>query len=172
LAGGLKIRGSGRLHCVDVFDASGDPPSIPHYQIIWVAFGARPLREVFDENIADAGLSDWVEVHPGDAGEIGRAWKTPLDLLYLDGDQSPAGARAAFDGFAPWLKPGGIIMLHNSIEREYEEGHDGQYLLAKTEVLPPQYDEVKTFGSTTFARKTEAVPVDGARDSEDMAAQE
>ena len=153
LAGARKVAGGGRLHCVDTFDASGDAPSVPHYHAIWLAFGARPLREVFEENIADAGLADWVEIHAGDAAAIGRAWSTPIDLLFLDGDQSPAGVRAAYDGFGPWLKVGGVIALHNSAEREYEREHDGHYRLARTQLRPPSYGDIRLVGSTTFARK-------------------
>jgi predicted O-methyltransferase YrrM len=153
LAGARKLAGSGKLHCIDTFDASGDPPSVPHYHAIWLAFGARPLREVFEENIADAGLADWVEIHAGDAAEIGETWSTPIDLLFLDGDQSPAGARAAYDAFELWLKPGGVIALHNSVEREYEAEHDGHYLLARAELHPPRFGEIRIIGSTTFARK-------------------
>ena len=153
LAGARKLAGSGKLHCVDTFNGSGDPHSVPHYHAIWLALGARPFREVFDENISDAGLSDWVEVHAGYAAGVGRTWSAPIDLLFLDGDQSPGGVRLAYEGFSKWLKPGGVIALHNSAERKYEPGHDGHYQLARTVVRPPRYGEIRIVGSTTFGRK-------------------
>ena len=153
LAGSRKLKGAGKVHCVDPFDGSGDSYSVPHYESIIVAFGARSPGEHFEKNIGSAGLSDWVEVHQGTAEEIATAWTTPIDLLILDGDQSPAGVRAAYEGWSPWLKPGGVIALHNSSPREYGAEHDGHFLVATKEIQPPRYIERRLVGSITFARK-------------------
>jgi MMP 1-O-methyltransferase len=155
LAGARKLRGSGRVHCVDPFDGSGDSFSVPHYNAIIMAFGARPPREHFEKHVRDAGLSDWVEVHQGKAEEIASDWTAAIDLLVLDGDQSPAGARAAYLNWSPWLKPGGIIALHNSNPREYATDHDGHYLIATEEIQPPDYIERRLIGSITFAHKAQ-----------------
>jgi len=153
LGGARKMKGSGEAHCVDRFDGSGDAFSTPHYHAIWLALGARPFREIFDENIADAGLSDWISVHDGDAELIGRRWSKPIDMLFLDGDQSPEGVRAVYDAWSPWLKNGAVIALHNSAPREYEQHHDGHYILARKEIRAPSYEDIRLVGSTTFARK-------------------
>jgi hypothetical protein len=65
LAGARKLRGSGKLHCVDPFDGSGDAFSVPIYNNLLDANGVKPLRQCFDENIHAADLQDWVEVHQG-----------------------------------------------------------------------------------------------------------
>jgi predicted O-methyltransferase YrrM len=153
LAGARKLKGAGKVHCIDPFDGSGDSYSVPHYDAIIMAFGALSPREHFDRHVSAAGVSDWVEVHQGFAEEIATEWTTPIDLLILDGDQSPAGARAAYEGYSPWLKPGGVIALHNSSPREYTLEHDGHYLIAREEIHPPGYVERHLIGSITFARK-------------------
>jgi MMP 1-O-methyltransferase len=150
LAGARKRRGSGSVHCIDPFDASGDPFSIPVYRGVANA-DARPLRQRFQANIARAGLTGWVEVHQGTAASVAAGWTVPIDMLFLDGDQSPDGARLAYDSWAPFLKTGGVIALHNSNERAYAQGHDGHHLLAVHVVRPPQYDDVRCVGTTTFA---------------------
>src|SRR5262249_55192493 len=48
LAGARKLRGSGKVHCVDPFDASGDAFSVPIYREIRDAEDA-PLRRRFDD---------------------------------------------------------------------------------------------------------------------------
>ena len=154
MAGARKLRGSGIVHCVDPFDGSGDPVSLMHYNAILTAFGGRPLQELFQENIDDAGLTEWVQAHRGTAEEVASGWSTPIDLLYLDGDQSPDGARASYEAWTPWLKRNGIIALHNSNPREYEPEHDGYYRLAVEEVHPPGFSNRFVVGSITFGRKT------------------
>lgn len=152
LAGARKMRGSGIVHCVDPFDASGDAFSIPFYQAI--ADSHRlPLRQRFESHLARAGLSDWVHVHQGTAASIAVGWTEPIDMLFLDGDQSPEGANLTYESWAPFLKVGGIIALHNSSEREYDLGHDGHRLLALRRVRLPQYGEIRCVETTTFARK-------------------
>jgi MMP 1-O-methyltransferase len=156
LAGSRKLRGAGKVHCIDPFNGSGDSFSVPHYNAIIEESGVRSLRERFDENMRAAGLSDWVQVHQGTAENIALGWTLPIDLLFFDGDQSPAGARAAYEGWSPWLKPGGVIALHNSNPREYDAEHDGHYLIAVDDIRPPRYIRRRLVGSITFARK--AVP--------------
>jgi GT2 family glycosyltransferase/predicted O-methyltransferase YrrM len=154
LAGARKLKGAGKVHCVDLFDGSGDSFSVPHYNAIISAFGGRSPREHFEKNVRAAGLDDWVELHQGDAAAIATDWTTAIDMLILDGDQSPAGVRAAYEGWSPWLKPGGVIALHNSAPRSYQPQHDGHYLVATEQIQPPHYTERHLVGSITFARKT------------------
>ena len=153
LAGARKLSGSGKVHCVDPFDASGDAFSVPVYRAIERGLGGS-LRRQFDDNIRRAGLSDWVETHQGTAAEIAAGWRQPIDMLFLDGDQSPAGARLAYERWAPFLRRGGIIALHNSRSGSYDDGHDGHRRLVVEAIRPPEYDDVRCVGTTTFARKT------------------
>lgn len=151
LAGPRKVRGSGKVHCIDPFDCSGDAFSVPVYQKLLAAVGGGTLRQRFDENIARVGLTNWVEVHQGRADEIAAAWSSPVDLLMLDGDQSRRGARAAYECWLPFLKPGGIIAVHNTEPRVYAPDHDGNRQLALEEILPPRFTDVRMIGATTFA---------------------
>jgi predicted O-methyltransferase YrrM len=155
LAGVRKLQGSGKVHCVDPFDGSGDRFSVPFYDEIIAQSPSRSQRENFERNLRLAGLSRWVEVHPGTAVEIAATWTTPIDMLFFDGDQSPAGVRAAYEAWSPWLKPGGTIALHNSNPREYEpdSDHVGHLLIAESEIKHPHYVERRLVASTTFARK-------------------
>src|SRR5690349_1726431 len=94
LAGARRLRGTGKVHCVDPFDCSGDDFSVPHYRRLLAEAGNGPLRSHFESNIRLAGLEDWIEVHTGRAEEMIHGWTTSIDMLALGGDQSPAGARA------------------------------------------------------------------------------
>jgi MMP 1-O-methyltransferase len=151
LGGARRLRGSGRVHCIDPFDASGDDFSVTYYRAI-AGQSTESLRERFDRHIRAAGLQDWIVVHQGTAEDVGAEWTLPIDLLHLDGDQSPSGARRAFETFAPFLKPGAIVAVHNSSDREYHEGHDGSRRLVVEVVCPPRFRRIASAGSTTIAR--------------------
>ena len=151
LAGPRRIRGSGLVHCVDPFDGTGDAFSVPHYQRIFAEFSSGSLRDHFERNIHSAGLGPWVRIHQGRADEVARSWTTPIDLFYLDGDQSRKGVREAYDSWACFLKAGGIIAVHNSAPENHTSEHDGHRWLVEEEIKPPKYSNIRLVSSTTFA---------------------
>lgn len=155
LAGPRRLRGSGKLHCVDPFDCSGDAFSIPHYEKALQATGHDNLETVFRMNMERCGIDTWIDVHRGPANQIARNWTAPIDLLLLDGDQSPEGARAAYEAWVPFLKEGGVIILRNTKDRAFAEGHDGHRRLALTSLVPPLFTQRRQVGATTFAVKAQ-----------------
>ena len=129
LAGARKLRRSGTVHCVDPFDASGDEHSIPHYEQILNGYRHATQVEMFRANLRAAGLANWVTTHQGSADQIGQGWNAPVDMIFMDGDQSPEGVDAAWRVWSPWLRRGGLLALHNSNPRQYAPAHDGHFRL-------------------------------------------
>jgi hypothetical protein len=140
------------LHCIDPFDASGDLPSVSSYDAI-ARQSVLTLRQRFDAYVQRAGLTDWIVVHESTVEKVAANWTSPIDMLFLDGDQSPAGARSAYDAFAPFLKAGGVLAVHNSGDAAYAPGHDGSRRLVVETVRAPEYCDIRCVDSTTFARK-------------------
>ena len=153
LAGARKLRRSGKVHCVDPFDASGDSVSTPEYARILGDYGKTPQIQVFRENLRRAGLANWVSVHQGQAEQVGSGWDAPIDMLFMDGDQSPQGVSTAYESWEPWLKPNGVLALHNSIAREYAPEHDGHFRLRERLLATADYSLIEEVGSTSFLRK-------------------
>jgi hypothetical protein len=157
LAGARKLRGSGMVHCVDPFDCSGDDFSVPHYNRFLAASGGGQLRVHFERNMRYAKLEDWIEVHECRAEELALGWSIAIDMLALGGDQSPAGARAAYESWLPFLKPGGTIAIHNSSPREYAPTHDGNRRIVAEDIIPPYYTDIRLVEHTTLARRASAL---------------
>jgi MMP 1-O-methyltransferase len=153
LAGARKAKGSGMVYCVDPFDCSGDEFSVPHYKRMLAAAGGGALRDHFEQNLRRAGVDGWVTVLQGQAEEIAQRWATPIDMLALNGDQSPVGARAAYQCWSPFLKPGGTIALHNSAPEPHEESHSGHRRLVEEEIRAPAFADIRLVVATTFARR-------------------
>ena len=152
LAGGRKLRGQGRVYCVDPFDASGEDYSRPFYVEIRDS-EVTPLRQRFEQNITWAEVREWIEVREGLSSTIVKTWNRPIDFLFLDADLSSVGAREIHDAWFPWLKAGGTIVLDNTADNDFRPGHEGNWRLVREVIVPPAYLEQERFRSLTFARK-------------------
>jgi predicted O-methyltransferase YrrM len=151
LAGALQIRGSGSLHCIDPFDASGDAFSTPHYARLLAAQGGGSMRDHVTATLERHGLLHRVHLHTARAIEVDRDAFGALDLLLLDGDQSRVGAQAAYAHWAPKLRPGGLLVVGNSAVRAYEADHDGHAMLVETCLVRDGFTKIER-GDTTFAK--------------------
>lgn len=76
--------------------------------------GATSYDE-FLENIKNAGVAPYVEVHRSFSTEVAKSWSRPIRLLWIDGDHSYAGAKGDFDAFMPHVLPGGFVALHDAL---------------------------------------------------------
>jgi predicted O-methyltransferase YrrM len=83
---------------------------------------------------------------------VAARWSTSIDLVLLDGDQSPTGAREAYEAWSPHLRTKGIVILGN-VHDHPNVGHDGNSRLAVEELMPPRYSAIRRVGSTLFAVK-------------------
>ena len=75
------------------------------------------LPAIFRENLRRHGVESLVDFHQMTSGELGPSWKRPLRLLWIDGDHTWDGARLDVDTFAPFVAPGGIVALHDVLNR-------------------------------------------------------
>ncbi|HET6495141.1 MAG TPA: class I SAM-dependent methyltransferase [Thermoleophilia bacterium] len=155
LAGARVLRGSGEVHVVDPLDASGDAFSAPVYRAIAKALNGT-LRSALEANLRRSGVADRVVIHQGLGHEVAATWKRPLDMLVLDGDHSPEGARLGYAAWSPFLKAGGLIAVHNSTPMDYQPDHDGSHRIVGEFVRAPWYDHVRSVGTGTFAVRTTA----------------
>ena len=151
LAGGRRFRGNGVVHCVDRFDCSGDAFSTPYYTNGLRATGKDSVEQVFRENMSKEGLMNWIEIHKGAARDVVANWTQNIDILLLDGDHSREGALEAYNLWIPFLKKGGVIILHNSRDRAYAEGHDGNRRLVEEQIISPRFSAIRLIDDTTFA---------------------
>jgi caffeoyl-CoA O-methyltransferase len=64
------------------------------------------------ENFKRAGVDDMVTIVIGDAHETIKELKGPIDILHLDADK--AGYIDYLDKLLPLIRPGGLILAHNT----------------------------------------------------------
>ena len=67
----------------------------------------------FRRTLFDAGLEQHVIALVGDSPTVGRHWKIPLSLLFIDGGHGSEPAHRDFELWTPWVEPGGLLAIHD-----------------------------------------------------------
>jgi predicted O-methyltransferase YrrM len=154
LAEPRRTAGSGKVHAVDPFDGSGDSFSVTYYAEALEKLGGGSIREHFDRAINEAGVAAFVDVHVGQAAVVAANWRDQIDLLFLDGDQSNAGAQKAFAAWSPFLKPCATVAVHNANPGPRNPDHDGMVNLVESICFRTMFSDIRLVGTTVFGRKT------------------
>lgn len=139
----LEKRGSGNVHCIDPFDASGDKRSEERYKNESSQIG-NELFTQFKQNINNCGVSAYIRPHVGLSCAIAERWNTEIDLLFVDGDHSYSGVASDFEHFSPWVKIGGMVCFHDTWLSPPDDGtefHEG----------PGEYIKNNIFDSDAWA---------------------
>jgi len=109
LAKSVALAGGSRVVAVDPLTLpSATDPAIGD---------ASGLPATLRANLLTHGVADVVEFHQAPAEELGKTWKEPLRLLWIDGDHTYAGARRDLETFAPFLSRGAIVAFHDTLHR-------------------------------------------------------
>ena len=79
--------------------------------------GLMDTLPVFRRTIARAGLEDQVVAVVGRSTTVAAHWRTPLSMLFIDGGHAEEHAQNDYTGWAPWLMPGGALVIHDVFAR-------------------------------------------------------
>lgn len=76
--------------------------------------GAESL-EVFEQNLATAGVADRVRLYRGLSGDAAASWTgPPVGLAWIDGAHDRTSVLTDIDGWDPHLAEGGTLLLHDA----------------------------------------------------------
>jgi predicted O-methyltransferase YrrM len=67
----------------------------------------------FRSTIAATGLEEHVIAIVGRSAEVAGVWRMPLGMLFIDGGHTEAAATTDYEGWAPWVAPGGALAIHD-----------------------------------------------------------
>ena len=65
-------------------------------------------------------MRDLVDVRPGFSHDHAPAFREPIDLLFLDGDHSFDAVQRDYRDWAPKVRPGGFLVLHDVVHPVHE----------------------------------------------------
>jgi predicted O-methyltransferase YrrM len=118
---------------------------------IYLAGGARAAGQ--RATLAAAGLEDNVVVVVGRSADVARLWATPLGLVFIDGGHSEAAALTDYEGWAPWVAPGGALAIHD-VFPDPADGGRPPYLIYQRALTSGAFTEVRAQGSLRLLERT------------------
>ncbi|BBY08965.1 hypothetical protein MNVI_42830 [Mycobacterium noviomagense] len=107
----------------------------------------------FRRTLDQAGLDDTVVAVVGKSAVAARGWRTPLQLLFIDGGHSEAAAHQDFDGWAPWVMVGGALLIHD-VFPDPRDGGQAPYQIYCRAVQSGEFKEVSATGSLRVLERT------------------
>jgi hypothetical protein len=124
-----------------------------------------PVTGLFDtlptfRRILDAAaLDDHVVAVVGKSAIVAGAWRTPLQVVFIDGGHSESAAEQDFDGWAKWVAPGGALLIHD-VFPDPRDGGQAPYHIYRRATESRQFLEVSVTGSLRVLERVSGEPGD------------
>jgi MMP 1-O-methyltransferase len=103
--------------------------------------------------LAGARLEEHVVVVVGRSADVARLWGTPLGLVFIDGGHTEPAAVADYEGWAPWVAPGGALAIHD-VFPDPADGGRPPYLIYQRALACGAFTEVRAEGSLRLLERT------------------
>lgn len=100
----------------------------------------------FRRTLDAAGLDDTIVAVVGKSTVVARGWRTPLNLLFIDGGHSEQAAQQDYDGWAKWVEPGGALVIHDVFPDPRDGGRPPYHIYCRA-VESGDFVEVGATGS-------------------------
>ncbi|WP_406402885.1 class I SAM-dependent methyltransferase [Streptomyces sp. NBC_00879] len=75
--------------------------------------GRMDTLPTFRRTLHRAGLEDHVIAVVGRSPQVAKMWSTPLGLVFIDGGHTDEHAAADYEGWAPHVAEGGLLVIHD-----------------------------------------------------------
>jgi predicted O-methyltransferase YrrM len=115
-------------------------------ELVDPATGRMDSLPFFRSALAAAGLEEHVVAVIGTSTDVARVWRTPLGMLFIDGGHSEQLVVADYEGWAPWVAPGGALAFHD-IFPDPADGGQGPYRVYLRALNSGAFKEVSVTGS-------------------------
>ncbi|MCV7215131.1 class I SAM-dependent methyltransferase [Mycobacterium crocinum] len=107
----------------------------------------------FRRTLDAADLDDTIVAVVGKSPVVARGWRTPLNLLFIDGGHSENAAQQDFDGWARWVAPGGTLIIHD-VFPDPRDGGRPPYNIYCRAIESGHFTEVGCTGSLRVLERT------------------
>lgn len=100
----------------------------------------------FRRTVAEAGLEDEIVALVASSGRAASIWRTPIDLLFIDGGHTDAAAGDDFELWAPWVAVGGALVIHD-VFPDPADGGQAPYRVYRRAIAGGEFRETAVTGS-------------------------
>lgn len=107
----------------------------------------------FRRTVHDAGLEGSVVALVGDSPTVGRHWRTPLSLLFIDGGHGTEPAHRDFETWTPWVEAGGLLLIHDVFPDPADGGRPPYEIYCRA-LDSGDFADVSATGSLRVLRRT------------------
>ena len=111
----------------------------------------------FRRTMYDAGLEGTVIGMLAGSATAAKVWGKPADFVFIDGGHSMAAAQNDLDGWAPWVRIGGALFIHDVFPNP-EDGGRPPYEIYRQALATGQFTEVRAEGSLRVLRRDSGTP--------------
>ncbi|MFF9363263.1 class I SAM-dependent methyltransferase [Streptomyces griseoluteus] len=117
--------------------------------------GLMDTLPTFRRTLHRAGLEDQVIALVGRSPQVAKVWNSPVALVFVDGGHTDEHANADYEGWAPHLAPGGLLVIHD-VFPEPEDEFTGQapYRVYLRALASGAFTEVSATGSLRVLKRT------------------
>jgi predicted O-methyltransferase YrrM len=110
------------------------------------AVGRIDTLPVMRRTLHAAGIEDAVVAVVGRSEVVARLWSGPVGLVFIDGGHTEAAARADYEGWAPKLGTGGVLVIHD-VFPDPADGGQAPYHVYPAALQSGQFTEESATGS-------------------------
>jgi predicted O-methyltransferase YrrM len=111
----------------------------------------------FRRTLDAAGLDDHVVAVVGKSPIVARAWRSPLQFLFIDGGHTEAAAAQDFNGWARWVTADGALVIHD-VFPDPRDGGQAPFQIYCRAIDSGQFREVSVTGSLRVLERTGGKP--------------
>jgi MMP 1-O-methyltransferase len=115
--------------------------------------GLMDTMPVFRATLARAGLEQHVVAVVGRSTTVAALWNTPLSMLFIDGGHAEEHAQNDYTGWARWLMPGGLLVIHDVFADPAEGGQPPYHVFLRA-LESGSFQVVEGLGSMRVLRRT------------------
>ncbi|WP_328326033.1 MULTISPECIES: class I SAM-dependent methyltransferase [unclassified Streptomyces] len=115
--------------------------------------GLMDTLPTFRRTLHRAGLEDHVIAMVGRSPQVARAWGGPLGLVFIDGGHTDEHASGDYEGWAPHLADGGLLLVHD-VFPDPADGGQAPYRVYLRALASGAFTEISVTGSLRVLRRT------------------
>ena len=106
----------------------------------------------FRRTLHTAGLEDHVVALVGRSPQVARLWRQPLGLVFIDGGHTDEHATGDYEGWAPHVAEGGLLVIHD-VFPDPADGGQAPYRVYRRALESGAFTEVSATDSLRVLRR-------------------